>query len=101
MSLISRHEMTHRASTSIEEHVAVEDVLSSQTLCCGLQLEVWTCKDFPTQPPFGCESSKEQCNEFVQTKFGTFIERPWGAGLSLPASTWKQFLIEEAVLNWF
>ena len=67
----------------------------------GMQVEVWTHKDFSTQPPLGCELSQEQYDEFVQAKLGTTIERPWGAGLNLPASAWKQYLIEEAVLNWF
>ena len=79
----------------------MKGVLNNENFYCGLQVEVWTHKDFPTQPPLGCELSNEQYDEFVQTKLGTVIERPWGAGLNLPASAWKQYLIEEAILNWF
>jgi len=65
------------------------------------QVEVWTLKDFSMQPPLGCELSQQQYAEFVQAKVGTTIERPWGTGVNLPATAWKQYLIEEAVLNWF
>ena len=67
----------------------------------GTQVEVWTLKDFPTQPPLGCELSQQQYDGFVQTKVGTTSERPRGEGVNLPASAWKQYLIDEAVLNWF
>ncbi|DBA71763.1 hypothetical protein WJX79_010732 [Trebouxia sp. C0005] len=65
-----------------------------------LQGEVWRAGDFPRDSPAGCGLTAEQYRDLIDSRLGTPIASPWGTGIYLSATEWKQHLIDLYSMNW-
>ena len=78
------------------------DVSARERVCVMLQLqgEVWRAGDFPRDSPAGCGLTAEQYRDLIDSRLGTPIASPWGTGIYLSATEWKQHLIDLYSMNW-